>query len=799
MTERQDPMRICRIARQTPAICLRFSLLCLAVSLAGVAHGQVRRALLIGIEDYAPPQGVSLPVAPVHHAHDSRFAPGTTWVRLQGPSADVAGMQYLLTNRFGFKDVRVLDPHQATRQGIIDAIDKLISDTHPGDFDVIFYAGHGSRRLDSLSSKNHFDETIVPIDAWKGVEDIRDKELAARFNRIVYDRHAHLTAIFDSCNSGTMARGVSEAIVRALPYDDRDVAEEKAKSPQTIVESDLKQIPQNGDAIIVAAAASDESAVEALYADDLKVHGAFTRALVRVLQASSQTLSAEDVVAAASAMMHADHVPFQQPSVEGRSKQSLFGDPVATHALHVHVSKVSADGVVLDVGSAAGFDAGTQFKSAAATGNESTLIEVSAIDGPLVSTAHVISGPAAIRVGAVFELTQMVYPQTARLVIFASQADPDANVTAERVRSLFPGLSWVKDPTNEAINFLVVNGKSGWVAYQRDGRIVGPKSTAQGAAFMVLGPSPSLQATIEQSELFQSHAFRLTQDPSEADYLLAVRIGEDGRSEHSLVDPIVLTPRDLASWVHGSENDPDDAALNAGVPPDVVCRNEFSLPIRTAWLAADGNNADKVALALLHRIVRVGRLRSWQQSAGIAPGTSGWPYSIEIVQPSSNTALLPPLKLEQSYEVRLATTAEKRSSNGTSPKYVYLMGIDCAANAYLLYPAGNLNGSGPLPQPGPKGVYPLAIPLGVKVSVAQPLGSDTFFLLATEEKLAAPEILVDDGILGLARGTAAGNSRGVQNNFDRLIMRMSGGSARGIEAARPTSWMVQQLVVPSRP
>src|SRR5208282_4023185 len=137
------------------------------------------------------------------------------------------------------------------------------------------------------------------------------------------------------------------------------------------------------------------------------------RALVRVLQANSQSLDAEDVIAAASAVMHADHVPFQQPSVEGRTKQSLFGDPVAAHALHVHVSKLSAAGLILDLGSAAGFDVGTQFKSAQNSGKGSTVIEVGAIDGPLSSTAKVISGPAAIRVGTVFELTQMVYPQTA--------------------------------------------------------------------------------------------------------------------------------------------------------------------------------------------------------------------------------------------------------------------------------------------------------------------------------------------------------------------------------------------------
>ena len=43
----------------------------------------------------------------------------------------------------------------------------------------------------------------------------------------MYDKTAHLTAIFDSCDSGTMARGVTATVQRTLPYDDRDVAEDK--------------------------------------------------------------------------------------------------------------------------------------------------------------------------------------------------------------------------------------------------------------------------------------------------------------------------------------------------------------------------------------------------------------------------------------------------------------------------------------------------------------------------------------------------------------------------------------------
>jgi hypothetical protein len=541
---------------------------------------QTRRALLIGIDNYAPAPGATLPVPSAGHARDSRFAPGTTWISLHGPAVDVPSMYELLQNTYGFKDIRLLTEQQSTRQGILAAIDQLIADTHPGDLDVFYYSGHGSRRVDTLSTKNHFDQTIVPIDAWKGAEDIRDKELALRFDKIVYDKHAHLTAIYDSCDSGTMARGLTESVQRALPYDDRDVAAEKKKDPATVTELDLKRIPQDGDAIILAAAAPTESAVEALYPDDNQYHGAFTRALVRVLKSHTQPLSADDVVAEVASMLHADPVPFQQPSVEGRTQESLFGDPVAAHALHVHVVTVSGAEVKLDMGSAAGFDVGTQFTSIRTSGDQ-MVIEVESLDEALVSTAKVVGGPADAAVGQTFELTKMVYPQAARLTLFAARPEASPANAIATAKKMFPGLTWVNDPAVQPIDFLVVDGERGWTAYDRNGKKVAPGSAAQGAAFLLLGPPQSLLTALEQSSPFQHQAFSFTQSIAAANYLLAARPMVGGALEYALFDRIVLAAHDPNAWVSSAEGDPDDTALNGGTNPLVVCRNERQWRLRS--------------------------------------------------------------------------------------------------------------------------------------------------------------------------------------------------------------------------
>jgi hypothetical protein len=761
--------------------------LCLAIGLSTAAHSETRRALLIGIDHYAPPAGATLPVSTAGHSPDSRFASGATWTDLNGPLVDVLSMQVLLKQSFGFQDLRVLDEQQATRQGILAAIDQLVTDTHPGDLVVFYFAGHGSQRLDTLSSKNHLDETIVPTDAWKGTEDIRDKELALRFDKIVYGKHAHLTAIYDSCHSGTMARGITNSVQRFLPYDDRDVADEKKRDPSTVTDLDLKQIPQNGDSVIIAAASSTQSAVEAKYPGDDQFHGAFTRALVRVLQSSTQTLSANDLVAAVSNMLHADPVPFQQPSVEGRTQESLFGEPVAARTLHVHISAVSSTTVTLDMGSAGGFDVGTQFTALEADSDkQKALIEVRSIDEPLVSTAQTVYGTA--RVGQIFELAKLTYPQTARLVIFVPKPEPAPFAAAATNATLFPNLTWVDDPTIKPIDFLVVDDEQGWVAYDRSGRAVAPGGAAKGTAFLLLGPPPSLKSAIELGVPFQRKAFSFTTKLTEANYLLAARIKPDSSWEYALIDPIVLAAHMPDAYVTSSEDDPDESALNGGVQPEVVCRNDVSLPVRTAWLAGRLESGDDLVLALNRRIVRLGKLRVWLQSSALAPGAAGWPYHLAIMEAGGDNVISGMLHPQQKYDVWLRTTADQRAA--TIPKYVYLIVFDCAGNPSVLYPPPNLNGEAETPQPGVDGVYPLSLRL-LEAEVATPLGADTFFLMATAEKLTNSSLLVSDGVL--RHGT-----RGAANPFDELVTDISDAGTRGPRTV-PTNWLIQQLVVPSRP
>jgi hypothetical protein len=512
-----------------------------------------------------------------------------------------------------------------------------------------------------------------------------------------------------------------------------------------------------------------------------------------VLRTNTQPLSAADVIAQISSLLHADPVPFQQPSVEGRVDETLFGEPLAEHRLHAHVQSVKSGVIVLDVGKAGGFDIGTQFTavdSAGAAGK--TVIEVTSVDEALLAKARIIGGDSAVHVGQTFELSKMTYPQAARLSIYIStEKGVPAAAEVARVKILFPSLTWVADPALSPIQYLVLQKAGGWAAIGQDGKPHLPSSKPHGAAFLLLSPPPALVQRIRASEPFQRGAFEFTGDLTAANYLFAARPRPDGTLEYALFDPFILSPHPSAKLVESSENDPEDTDLNGGVAPNVVCRNDVSLPVRTAWLrASSGAAEDSVAPAFDRRIVRLGKLRVWMQSPSLAPGAGGWPYQLEIVRPGTDQRLGDtPLGPNEAYDVRLTATPERMASRATVPKYIYLFGFDCSGNPFLLYPNQTTNGDATFPQPGADGVYPLKS-IVVSESVGTPLGADTIFLLATKQKITDLSLLTNDGVLERS-------SRGAGNGFEQLVGNMNDAATRGPNEV-PTNWLVQQLVIPSR-
>ncbi|KAF7348728.1 hypothetical protein MVEN_01391800 [Mycena venus] len=130
---------------------------------------------------------------------------------LRGCINDAKHVFSFLVRRAGYKaeDIVVLtedSPHaraQPTRQNILDAMAWLVRDAHPHDALFFHYSGHGGQTPDLDGDEvDGYDEVIYPLD-YKRAGHIVDDEMHDIMVKPL-PPGCRLTAIFDSCHSGTV-------------------------------------------------------------------------------------------------------------------------------------------------------------------------------------------------------------------------------------------------------------------------------------------------------------------------------------------------------------------------------------------------------------------------------------------------------------------------------------------------------------------------------------------------------------------------------------------------------------------
>lgn len=158
---------------------------------------------------------------------------------LRGCLNDARNVNQMLGSRFHFAsgNVQMLLDRDATRNGILRALDGATARLRSGDVLVFYYSGHGTIFPDENSEEQDetvvlqpnqfvprpgkYDSAICPIDCrdesgkpWRGL--ILDDELFAVFGRAV-ERGAFVVAFYDSCHSGSMARDLGFAVKAMTP------------------------------------------------------------------------------------------------------------------------------------------------------------------------------------------------------------------------------------------------------------------------------------------------------------------------------------------------------------------------------------------------------------------------------------------------------------------------------------------------------------------------------------------------------------------------------------------------------
>ena len=155
---------------------------------ASIISKGVYRALVIGNNDYQDDKG--------------------KWKSLNTAVTDARAVAKLLTQQYGFSDVKLLE--NATRRDVLFALEGLANKSLKNDNVLIYYAGHGF--LDDETNKGFW----VPVDA-NGSDHttfLRNSTIRDEVSSIA-SRVKHTLLISDSCFSGsllrTASRGISES------------------------------------------------------------------------------------------------------------------------------------------------------------------------------------------------------------------------------------------------------------------------------------------------------------------------------------------------------------------------------------------------------------------------------------------------------------------------------------------------------------------------------------------------------------------------------------------------------------
>ncbi len=764
-----------------------FCLISLLMVLSLELVPQTRRALLVGIDIYQP----SLDSVQENQEKSSRLKGRGSWDNLNGAVNDMKAMRDILIARFGFKPgfIRVLQNDSATRKNIIMTFKThLIDSASPGDICLFFYAGHGSQVANSSTrEEDGLDESLVPADSHRGARDIRDKELWKLYNA-VQEKGACLTAIVDSCHSGSISRGLKIPVkYRYLSPDLRDAADPTW----------FEQTPAEKGALIISATQDFEQAAEIIDEDNHN-HGLFTWALLKTLRSVSVSEPANRILLRVKALMRAQG-KIQEPNIEAtpeRKKAPLFGirsGEISGQTI-VAVQKVFKDKnrVSFLGGMAAGIRKGCELKRF--KNPETVRVRITEVRGLSLSFGDVIQGDInRIASGDLFEIDRWVIANELRLRLYIPKTGSGYSALKRLAQQVYQaiiakGIAWVSDPTTESPSHIMFWEDQTW-KLRLDGagiRNLGvypldkllkfisvPKPT--GIRFFLSLPPPIDLYNRMVSEIDGDNSLLKSVDSApSAHYILT------GQYRDGLIGYALLLPN-----VSGDQSE------------------HLPLPTRTDWVVVEGSqgNLAGVVRKLKNYTGQIMKIRAWLEIDS-PPDEARFPYHLALKNVRTGR-----LKTEGiAYQGEIYGLVLKTDNTELSPNfdfhYVYVFTIDKFGRSNLLFPNRLLGGiENKFPAKFTDGgKLPAEIQLGNReiFSISgDAFGINTFILLTCLKPIPDPEVLHSEGVR--TRGMGKDRKLGGSMNPLRKLLNFMTAPKRGISIISPRNWSIERISILSRP
>lgn len=743
--------------------------------------GGARRALLIGIDRYTAETGnaAELPVALSRRQ----------WKNLKGAVNDVRALRELLIHRQGFQpqDIVVLENEAATKQAIIGAFRRhLIAPANLGDHSVFYYAGHGSRIRNSRSTElDGKDETIVPADANRHagdrrIADIRDKEWDRLFTEVL-DRGAWLTAIFDSCHSGSISRSAAPVTTstRFLDEDDRDVAE--LQEPDLPAHAPGMEPERRDGALIISAAQEDQQAKETLHVSGgtREWHGAFSLALMQSVNELPPHTEAVRLFDRVTARLLADGYQ-QEPVLSGtvmRRHAPLFGGTsfAADDRIRINVIQAYAvDDVEMQGGAAIGLTPDSELLRVSSSDRQEVRIQVTDIHGLGKSRGRVITGDwRRLHAGDELELVRKGITSNVALSVWIPPGMTDLRASArlaQELATLAPsrGVSFVADPTISAPTHVLTWDGGQWMLWSdapqpwaagkapRAEDILNrvKETTAHPALFLSMPPTIAAVKTLTQGRL-QNMGVAVAKAPDEALYMFLGRFAS-------------LHPE--YAWVSTRLVRSRENGRTAPVMP---------LPARSVWSASPEREGPCESGGLVDCLTRLAKLHYWLTIAA-PPGDDRFPYRLAFKSVRDGRTIERGDLSEGNY--RLVLRAEPpaieriRQGLGLQSRFVYVFAIDQEGRITQLFPnAGSREGEHLLPRPDSlkqPAMELTEVPFGESgmISVHAPFGTDTYLVIASVQAFPhLRELLEADPVAAPSSVMRGSNDWSIDRLFVRSI------------------------------
>lgn len=731
--------------------------LLMSVTSSTLAEGS-RRALIIGINKYEI-AGRTL----------SRGEPQVPlkWLDLQGAVNDAHRMRDLLVSRYGFKhdDIVMLKDGEATRQAIMDAMNRqLVAPAKRGDLAFFYFAGHGSRVRNTLGEDDKLDETIVPADVMTGVRDIRDKEVRDVFNKVL-DKGAQMVAVFDSCHSGSVSRGLAGDApyrTRLLPIDPRDVKDGSKAQP-----------PWERGAVILSAAQDSELASED-HDEFNNAGGRFSIAFAKVARSAPVDEPVQLLFRRVQGAMR-NRGTDQEPALEAteaRRKQPLLGGSAAVIAGGVTAAVQQIDGatITLQEGLGAGLTVGSELTHVS---NQKVRLQLERVEGISRSYARVVAGAAeSIHPGDLFVVSKAAAPDVPNLRVWV----PTSNLSAAELTSLHEavrsavtakGYKWVVDPVKQKPTYVIQYADAKWSLWGSSGEPqgLGPNLAATAVAGRLPAPASQSEGVYLMLPVFAELDSQLVLGRETTNN--AIERGDRLNSDYYLMGSV------------------DSGALKySWVRPWLGAAQASTLPMRTDWVATPAATAGNQLTALA---LKLGFINAWLTIEG---STTGQPFPYRLVlRESASGRHVDEGQVVDGQAFELALVSDRQNISPQVWRFVYVYVIDSEGKMTLLFPrAGAVENRFPFEQDAKPPQSYVLDHSGFQVS--EPFGTDTYVLITSSEQFSEPGMLQSSGVI---------TSRSAESTLSALL-RGIGASSRGATPQPiPSRWSIDRISVQSVP